>query len=81
MDEQPDRAVEERPAKRRRQSLPAPAFRTQSVGIAVSIGFPMMMVGMLILFVAYSAGGTFLWALGGGLAGIGLIVSSSGRVL
>ncbi len=54
----------------------------KQVGVAYSIGFPLMLTGLLILFVAYAAeSGGWLWYLGGGMLALGLVLAASGRVL
>lgn len=70
--------------RRRRQSW----MRSQSesfgpirqVGLAYSIGFPLMVVGVLLLAMAFSEGSTFLWILGGGLLAAGILAAGSGRI-
>jgi hypothetical protein len=53
----------------------------RQVGIAYSIGFPMMVVGVLLLAIASSSeGSTFLWILAGGLFAGGLVAAASGRI-
>jgi hypothetical protein len=76
-------AVNNKP-RRRRQSW----NRSQSdgfgpikqVGIGASIGFPLMVVGMFMLAIAYSAGETYLWVLAAGLFVGGLLTAASGRI-
>jgi hypothetical protein len=76
--------ADKRPPRRRRHSW----NRSQSegfgpirqVGVAYSIGFPLMVVGLLLLAMAYSEGETFLWILAGGLFVSGLIAAASGRI-
>ena len=76
--------ADKQPPRRRRHSW----NRSQSegfgpirqVGVAYSIGFPLMVVGLLLLAMAYSAGETFLWILAGGLFVSGLIAAASGRI-
>ena len=54
----------------------------KQVGVANSLGFPLMMVGVMILFVAHTAEDAgSLWYLGGGLLGLGLALAASGRVV
>jgi hypothetical protein len=52
----------------------------RQVGVAYSIGFPMVIVGVLMLAVAYSEGDLLYWLIGGGLMIGGLIAAASGRV-
>jgi hypothetical protein len=52
----------------------------KQVGIGASIGFPLMVVGMFMLAIAYSAGEMYLWVLAGGLFAGGLLTASSGRI-
>jgi hypothetical protein len=53
----------------------------KQVGVAYSIGFPLMVVGVFILITAYTVGGTFFWILGGGLLGVGIIAAASSRII
>jgi hypothetical protein len=53
----------------------------RQVGFAVSIGVPLMVVGLFLFLTAYTAGGTYLWVLAGSLFGIGLLAAISGRVV
>ncbi len=72
------------PPRRRRHSW----NRSQSesfgsirqVGLAYSIGFPLMVVGVLLLAIASSEGSTFLWILGGGSFAAGILTAGSGRI-
>jgi hypothetical protein len=74
-----------RKERRRRARQPEQdGFRPiKQVGIAYSIGFPLMLIGILIGFVAGSAQGdnTALWLLAGGLFLVGTIVAASNRVV
>jgi hypothetical protein len=71
----------ERKPKPRRSS--SEGFRpVKQVGVAVSIGFPLMMIGLMILFVTISIGGdTPLWFVSGGLILGGVIASMSNSVI
>jgi len=54
------------------------------VGVGVSIGFPLMVVGVLtlaILMISFVGTGTFLWMLAGLVLGLGVIGAFSRRVL
>jgi hypothetical protein len=54
------------------------------VGLAVSIGFPLLVIGVLmlaLLIVSWVGTATFLWILGAGLLGAGLLAAASRRVL
>jgi hypothetical protein len=53
----------------------------KQVGVAVSMGFPLTVMGLFVLFAALTAGGTFLWLLGGGLIVAGLLLSAFGSVV
>jgi hypothetical protein len=58
-------------------------FRSiKQVGVAYSIGAPLMLTGLLILLITFSIGGdTTLWILGGALTLAGMIAAASGRVI
>jgi hypothetical protein len=54
------------------------------VGVAVSIGFPLLVIGVLtlaVLVISWVGTGTFLWILAGVVVGTGLIAAASRRVL
>jgi hypothetical protein len=53
----------------------------KQVGVAGSIGFPLMVVGGLMLVFAASSGDTWMWWAAGGLFGAGLITAASGRII
>lgn len=56
----------------------------KQVGVAVSIGFPLLVVGvlMLVVFLASWVGtATALWILAAGVLVIGLLAAASGRVI
>jgi hypothetical protein len=72
------------PPRRRRQNWmrsQSDGFRSiRQVSYAASIGFPLMVVGMFMIAIAYSAGETYLWILAGVLFIGGLLTASSGRI-
>jgi len=54
------------------------------VGVAVSIGFPLMVIGVLTLMVfmiSWLGTGTFLWVLACLILGLGVIGAASRRVI
>jgi len=56
----------------------------KQVGVAVSIGFPLLVIGVLtlaVLIVSWVGTGTFLWILAGVVVGAGLLTAASRRVL
>jgi hypothetical protein len=56
----------------------------KQVGVAVSIGFPLLVIGVLtlaVLVISWVGTGTFLWILAGIVVGTGLIAAASRRVL
>jgi len=56
----------------------------KQVGVAVSIGFPLVVIGVLtlvILLLSWVGTATALWILAGVVLGIGLIGALSGRVI
>ena len=75
---------EERRARPRRHSW----NRSQSegfgpirqVGIATSLGFPLLAVGVLMLAIAFTAGEAVYWAVAAGLIVGGVLAAASGRI-
>ena len=53
----------------------------RQIGVAVSIGIPLIGVGVLLLIIAQSAGGAFLWILALGLIAAGLAAALSSKVI
>jgi hypothetical protein len=56
----------------------------KQVGVAVSIGFPLLVIGVLglaVLTISWVGTGTFLWILAGLVVAAGLIAAASRRVL
>ena len=53
----------------------------KQVGVALSIGFPLLVVGAVILVIAIGTGTALLWWVGGGLALAGLIAAASGAII
>ena len=56
----------------------------KQVGLAVSIGFPLLVVGALmlvLLMVSWVGITTFLWILAAGLVAAGILAAASRRVL
>lgn len=56
----------------------------KQVGIAVAIGFPLLVVGvlmMILLMVSLVGGTTTLWLIAGGLLLAGLIGAISGKII
>ena len=53
----------------------------KQVGVALSIGFPLLVVGAVILVIAIGTGTALLWWVGGGLALAGLIAAVSGAII
>ena len=59
----------------------AEGFRPiKQVGVALSIGLPMVAVGALILLISIGGGGALVWV-GAGLVVAGLIASLSGAII
>jgi hypothetical protein len=52
----------------------------RQIGVATSFGLPLMGVGILLLVMAWSVGGTFLWILAAGLFVAGLLAAASNRI-
>ena len=53
----------------------------RQIGVAASIGVPLMGVGLFLLIFAWSSGGTLLWVLAGGLLGAGILTAASNRII
>ena len=56
----------------------------KQVGVAVSIGFPLVVVGVLtlvVLLVSWVGTVTALWILAGVVLGVGLLAAASRRVI
>jgi hypothetical protein len=56
----------------------------KQVGVAVSIGFPLIVIGVLtlvILLVTWVGTATALWIIAGVVLAIGLVSAASGRVV
>jgi hypothetical protein len=56
----------------------------KQVGVAVSIGFPLLVIGVLtlmVLIISWVGTGTLLWILAGVVVGAGLLAAASRRVL
>jgi hypothetical protein len=53
----------------------------KQIGVAGSIGFPLMVVGGMMLVFAASDGATWMWIVAGGLFGLGLLTAASGRII
>ena len=54
------------------------------VSVAVSIGFPLMVIGVLtlmIFMVSWLGTATFMWALAGLILGLGVIGAASRRII
>ena len=69
---------------RRRPDRSSGFKSVKQVGVAVSIGFPLVVIGVLtlvILLLSWVGTATALWILAGVVLGIGLIGALSGRVI
>jgi hypothetical protein len=53
----------------------------KQIGVAGSIGMPLMVVGGLMLVFAATDGATWMWIVAGSLFGLGLITAASGRII
>jgi hypothetical protein len=70
--------------KQKRRKSAASFGPIKQVGVAVSIGFPLLVIGVLTLAVfviSWVGTATFLWILAGVIVGAGLIAAASRRVL
>ena len=72
------------PGGQRRRKSSASFGPIKQVGVAVSIGFPLLVIGVLtgaVLVISWVGTGTFLWILAGVVVGTGLIAAASRREL
>ncbi len=72
-----------RPAKLTPQKSSTGFGGIKQVSVAVSIGFPLLVVGVLmlaLLVVSWVGTATFLFVLAGGLVLAGVVASASGRI-
>lgn len=71
-------------AKRRKPGRSSGFSSVKQVGVAVSIGFPLVVIGVLTLVIfllSWVGTATALWILAGVVLGIGLIGALSRRVI
>jgi hypothetical protein len=69
---------------RRRKDRSSGFKSVKQVGVAVSIGFPLVVIGVLtlVVFLATWVGtATALWIIAGAVLAIGLVSAASGRVV
>jgi hypothetical protein len=52
----------------------------KQIGYATSIGLPLIIVGVFLFAIAYTAEETYLWMIAGGTLVGGLITAGSGRL-
>lgn len=71
--------MSERPRKGRMRS--GPTLGKKQVGVGISVGFPLMMVGVALLYSAYIGGGALLGVIGAVLLVLGIFAFTSGKVL
>ena len=72
------------PDTRRRADRSSGFKSVKQVGVAVSIGFPLVVIGVLtlvILLFSWVGTATALWILAGVILGIGLVAATSRRVV
>ncbi len=76
--------MSEAPRKQSRRKSSASFGPIKQVGVAVSIGFPLLVIGVLmlsLLIVSWVGTTTFLFILAAGLVGAGILAAASRRVL
>ena len=73
----------QRGSKRPRKPAEDGFWPIKQVAVANSIGLPLMLVGMIVGFAAFSTEGdsTTLWLIAGGLFGVGVIVAASNKII
>jgi hypothetical protein len=70
------------PSRRAGGRRRAPSFGPRTgVSVPISIGLPLIVVGLALIAAAVNAGGTLFWIAGGLLFGLGLALFASGRRL
>jgi hypothetical protein len=82
----PREPVSDAPPKSRhgRRRSSASFGPVKQVGVAVSIGFPLLVIGVLtmaVLMISWVGTATFLWILAGVIVGAGLLAAASRRIL
>jgi hypothetical protein len=69
----------------RRKNDRSSGFKSiKQVGVAVSIGFPLVVIGVLtlvVLLLTWLGTATALWIIAGAVLAIGLVSAASGRVV
>jgi hypothetical protein len=81
IDQVSERRILRRVSQRKHSSSFGPI---KQVGVGVSIGFPLLVVGVLtlmLLIVSWVPTGTLLWILAGAIAALGLLAAASRWVL
>lgn len=58
-----------------------PTLGHTSVGVGISFGFPLMIVGGALLLAAYQTGGALFWVAGALLLVLGIALFTSGKTL
>jgi hypothetical protein len=71
----------EEPRKRPRFRSGPTMGPTHSVGVAISFGFPIFVVGASLLITAYVSGGALFWIAGAALTALGGVLLTSSRTL
>ena len=74
---------ERRPPRRQswnRSHSDSPFRPIKQVGYATSVGFPLILVGIFLVAIAYTADETYLWVAAAGILVGGLAVAASGRL-
>jgi hypothetical protein len=72
--------VAKRPGKERRVRG-GPTLGHKNVGVGISFGFPLLIVGAGLLLAAYQTGGALFWGAGAALLILGMILFTSGKTL
>jgi hypothetical protein len=52
----------------------------RQIGVATSLGLPLIALGIILLPMAWSIGGTLLWILAVGVFVVGLLAAASNRI-
>jgi hypothetical protein len=76
--------VNDRPIRRKQSWMRSQSdgFKPiKQVGVAASIGFPLLVVGALMLIMAFAAAGSWMWIASGVVLAVGIVFAASHRII